>query len=172
MPSTRPRKDRKLREDIIIWSCKYNTIHYHDDATASAIPHYSKARANTRQPLPPSLLITESVETSPFSARSKYSHVRRRPTGNHSRHASAPTNALHHNYIFLTSTSLIFFSSTITYYIMKLSVAIIATGITMTEASGASSSSSSKWASLRRRLSYEKIAGYNPGSQVRLLLLC
>lgn len=55
---------------------------------------------------------------------------------------------------------------------MKLSVAIIATGITMTEASGASSSSSSKWASLRRRLSYEKIAGYNPGSQVRLLLLC
>ena len=55
---------------------------------------------------------------------------------------------------------------------MKLSVAIMATGITMTEASGASSSSSSKWASLRRRLSYEKIAGYNPGSQVRLLLLC
>ena len=50
---------------------------------------------------------------------------------------------------------------------MKLSVAILATGITMTEASGASSSSSSKWASLRRRLSYEKIAGYNPGSQVR-----
>jgi hypothetical protein len=55
---------------------------------------------------------------------------------------------------------------------MKLSVAIVVTGITMTEASGASSSSSSKWASLRRRLSYEKIAGYNPGSQVRLLLLC
>ena len=47
---------------------------------------------------------------------------------------------------------------------MKLSVAIIAAGLTITEAAGASSS---EWTSLRRRLSYEKIAGYNPGSQVR-----
>jgi hypothetical protein len=51
---------------------------------------------------------------------------------------------------------------------MKLSVPMIATGLTITEAAGASSS---KWASLRRRLSYAKIAGYSPGSQVRFFVM-
>ena len=73
---------------------------------------------------------------------------------------------LSHSHSLISSSPLIVWNYN---YIMKLSVAIIAAGLTITEAAGASSS---EWTSLRRRLSYEKIAGYNPGSQVRLLLLC
>ena len=45
---------------------------------------------------------------------------------------------------------------------MKLSIALLVTTLAAAEASGAS-----KWANLRRRLSFEKVAGYMPGSQVR-----
>mmetsp|Transcript_17593 Transcript_17593/g.31030 ORF Transcript_17593/g.31030 Transcript_17593/m.31030 type:complete len:551 (-) Transcript_17593:84-1736(-) len=44
---------------------------------------------------------------------------------------------------------------------MKLSIALLVTTLAAAEASG-----SSKWANLRRRLSFEKVAGYMPGSQV------
>lgn len=44
---------------------------------------------------------------------------------------------------------------------MKFSLVTLAAGIATTDASA-----SSKWANLRRRLSYQKIAGYAPGSQV------
>ena len=51
---------------------------------------------------------------------------------------------------------------------MKLSLAFIAaTTIAVAEAGDASS----KWANLRRRLSFEKVAGYSPDSQVRLCCL-
>ena len=45
---------------------------------------------------------------------------------------------------------------------MKLSIALLVTTLAAAEASGAS-----KWANLRRRLSFDKVAGYKPGSQVR-----
>ena len=47
---------------------------------------------------------------------------------------------------------------------MKLSLAILTSAMAVADAN-------QKWANLRRKLSYEKIAGYNPGSQVRCLLL-
>ena len=48
---------------------------------------------------------------------------------------------------------------------MKLSIALLATTPAIAEAS--SDSAASKWANLRRHLSFAKVAGYMPGSQVR-----
>ena len=45
---------------------------------------------------------------------------------------------------------------------MKLSIALLITTLAAVEASGAF-----KWANLCRRLSFEKVVGYMPGSQVR-----
>lgn len=55
---------------------------------------------------------------------------------------------------------------------MKLSLATLAA--TAAVAAADPSSAAARWNNLRRRLSYEKIATYNPGSQVRppLVLFC
>ena len=54
---------------------------------------------------------------------------------------------------------------------MKLSIALLATTLAVAEASS-DSAASGLAATLRRRLSFAKIAGYLPGSQVRLLVFC
>ena len=54
---------------------------------------------------------------------------------------------------------------------MKLSIALLATTLAVAEASS-DSAASGLAATLRRRLSFAKIAGYTPGSQVRFLVFC